>query len=75
MCRHVDGIEDMLVPDREIVTFRDEDEMMDKIKFYLKNDLLREKIAAAGRERVLREHTYEVRIRQMLEIIKNVVKF
>ena len=75
MCRHVEGIEDMLVPDREIVTFRDDDEMMDKITFYLKNDVLRKKIAAAGRERVLREHTYEVRIRQMLEIIKNIVKF
>ncbi len=75
LCRHVDGIEDVLMPDREIVTFRDEDEMMDKIKFYLINDLLREKIAAAGRERVLRDHTYEVRVRQMLEIIKNIVKF
>ena len=71
MCQHVEGIEEVLEPDREIVTFRDEDEMIDKIKFYLKNDTLREKIARAGKERVLKEHTYEVRIREMISIIES----
>jgi spore maturation protein CgeB len=69
MCLHVDGIEEVLEPDREIVTFRDEYEMIDKIKFYLKHDSLREKIARAGQKRVMSEHIYEVRIRQMMNIV------
>jgi spore maturation protein CgeB len=72
MCQHVDGIEDILMPDKEIVTFRDEDEMVDKIRFYLKNDSLRGQIADAGQMRVLKEHTYKIRTEQMLRIIEDV---
>ncbi|MEC4675677.1 MAG: glycosyltransferase [Nitrospirota bacterium] len=69
MCQHVEGIEEILEPGKEIVTFRSEDEMIDMIKYYLDNDDLRMKIAKAGRERVLKDHTYEVRMRQMMDII------
>ncbi len=71
LCRHVEGIEDVLVPDKEIVTFRDEDEMIDKIQYYLGKEDLRRKIANAGQKRVLEDHTYEVRIKEMLTIIEN----
>ncbi len=69
LCRHVTGIEDVLVPDREIVTFRTDDEMIDKIRYYLAHDDLRVRISAAGRERVLRDHTYRVRMRQLCDIV------
>ena len=72
MCQHVEGIEDLFVPDKEIVTFRNENEMMEKIKFYLKNDSLRKRIADAGKMRVLKEHTYKIRTEQMLRIIEDV---
>ncbi len=70
MCQHVEGIEEVLVPDKEIVTFHDEEEMIDKIKFYLPKEDLRKKIAEAGQKRVLKEHTYEIRIKEMIAIIK-----
>jgi len=70
LCMHVAGIEEVLVPDREIVTFHAEDEMIDKIRFYLRDDEAREKISAAGQARVLRDHVYEVRIRQMCGMIE-----
>ncbi len=70
MCLHVEGIEEVLVPDKEIVIFHSEDEMIDKIKFYLPKEDLRKKIAQAGQKRVLKEHTYEIRISEMLSIIK-----
>jgi len=73
MCRYVEGIEDVLIPDKEIVTFQDEDEMIDKIRFYLTRDDLRRQIAAAGQERVLREHTYDKRIKEMMAIIEDTV--
>ncbi len=73
MCKYVDGIEEVLEPGKEIVTFQSEQEMVDLIKYYLKNDALRKKIAEAGKVRVLKEHTYEIRMRQMLRVIENVV--
>jgi spore maturation protein CgeB len=73
MCRHVDGIEEMLEPGKEIVTFQSGEEMIDMIRYYIKEDTLRTKIAEAGKKRVLKEHTYEVRIRQMLRIIEDVI--
>lgn len=39
---------------KEAEFFGDDDELKDKIRFYLSNDEAREKIAAAGRERCLR---------------------
>ncbi|MDP2157752.1 MAG: glycosyltransferase [Nitrospirota bacterium] len=69
LCQHVEGIEEVLVPDKEIVTFHDEDEMIDKIKFYLGREDERKRIAEAGQARVLRDHVYEVRTRQMLALI------
>ncbi|MBI5666032.1 MAG: glycosyltransferase [Nitrospirae bacterium] len=71
LCRHVEGIEEILEPGKEIVTFRDEDEMLDMIRYYLRNDALRQRIAEAGRKRVLHEHTYEIRVRQMAEMISH----
>jgi spore maturation protein CgeB len=70
LCQHVEGIEEVLVPGREIVTFRSEQEMIDMIRYYLKNDEERERIARAGRERILKDHTYEIRTRELLRIIE-----
>lgn len=70
MSQHVDGIEEVLEPDKEIVTFHSEDEMIDKIKYYLPEEEKRKKIAEAGRQRVLKEHTYEVRLKEMISVIE-----
>jgi spore maturation protein CgeB len=72
LCQHVIGIEEVLMPDKEIVTFCSEDEMIEKIKFYLKREDLRKKIQKAGQERVLQDHTYEVRIKQLMKVVKDV---
>lgn len=52
-------------PGKEIITYRDMDEAAEKIRYYLEYDEEREKIAAAGYERTLREHTYEKRFRDI----------
>jgi spore maturation protein CgeB len=69
MCQYVAGIEDVLIPGREIVTFRSDDEMIDMIRYYLRRDEERRRISEAGKLRVLTDHTYEVRARQMIEIV------
>jgi len=73
LCQHVEGIEEVMKPDREIVTFRSYDEMVDKISYYLPRKEQRKAISEEGRARVLKDHTYSVRIRQMISIITSVL--
>jgi spore maturation protein CgeB len=68
----VEGIEQVLLPGKEIVTFQSEQEMIDMIRYYLEHDEARKNIAEAGKARVLRDHTYEVRIEQMFRMIDEV---
>lgn len=53
----------------EMETFKTQDEFMDKIKYYLKNDSKRKKISENGYRRVITDHTYEIRMKQLLDII------
>jgi spore maturation protein CgeB len=53
-------------PHREFVEFGSMDECARLIDYYLAHDDERERIAGAGSERVLREHTYDCRIDAML---------
>ncbi len=64
-----DGIEEVFEPGVEIVTFDSPDDMIDKIRYYLEHDDERDTIAAAGKKRVLAEHTYQKRFERMLDII------
>lgn len=69
MCEAVEGIEVMLVPGKEIVTFKGEEEMIDKIRFYLPKASERQSIARAGQARVRQDHTYQKRLEQMFRMI------
>lgn len=46
---------------REIVTYRDADELVDKCFYYLEHSDARERIRLAGHARVLRDHTWQCR--------------
>lgn len=50
-----------------LATYRTAEELLDKMKFYLKHDLLRERIAEAGMAEVKARHTYVDRMRTILE--------
>jgi spore maturation protein CgeB len=53
----------------EIVTFSSLADLKDKIAYYLERPDERERIGKKGRERVLKDHTYEKRLQEMLSII------
>jgi len=55
-------------PGKEVVTFEEIGELRDKLEFYLRNETARREIARAGMRRALAEHTYDLRMRQMLEL-------
>ena len=57
--------------DKEIVLFDSELECINKCHFYLNNPTLRKKIAAAGRQRLIKsKYDYHSRSKQMLDIIE-----
>jgi len=54
---------------KEIVCFKDINELKDKIRYFLKHPEERKSIADKGRERVLSEHTYIHRLKKIIKII------
>jgi spore maturation protein CgeB len=58
---------------REIVSFSTLSELEDKIEYYLTNDHEREQIALASYTRAHKDHTYENRVIQILDKLKNSV--
>ncbi len=54
---------------KDLVVFETVDDLRKKIKYYLANEEERFAIAAHGRETAVKNHTYESRVREMMNII------
>lgn len=52
---------------KEIVSFDDKDDLIEKVRYYLKYESERAAIAQAGYERTMREHTYVMRFRDIFQ--------
>jgi spore maturation protein CgeB len=63
------GLEQLFDIDREVVTFRNLEELRHQIARYLTSDTEREVIANAGWERAHRDHTYERRLQLLLATV------
>jgi hypothetical protein len=59
---------------REVIAYRDEDELVEAVEHYLGREDERAAIAAAGQQRTLREHTYAARMRELVEILDAYVR-
>ena len=64
------NLAELFEPHEEVVTYSSEDELVEKIRHYLANDAERSKIARAGQERTLRDHTYAHRMRELVSILE-----
>jgi spore maturation protein CgeB len=62
-----DNLEDYYAPGREIAVFEGFDDLVDKLRYYLDHQAERAAIADAGYRRTLREHTYELRFREIFQ--------
>jgi spore maturation protein CgeB len=60
-------LEEFFEPDKEIVLYGSRDELVEKVQYYLAHETEREAIASAGCARVLRDHTYEQRFRELFQ--------
>jgi len=66
---YAEKLEELYTPDKEIVFFSNFNELVEKIKYYFAHDEEREKIARAGYERSIRDHTCEKRLNEIFKII------
>lgn len=63
------NLAELFVPGREVVTYAGVNDLVEKARHYLRHEEERRAIAAAGQARTLREHTYEVRMGELAEIL------
>ena len=61
-------IEEVFEDGKHLVLYRNEEEMVEKAKYYLDHDAEREKIAQAGYEHVMANHTIQHRVSKMLDL-------
>ena len=66
---YMDELSEMFEPEKEVVTYRDQYELLDKVRFFLKNEKAGEKIRKAARQRALAEHTYHHRYKNLFQQI------
>ncbi len=68
-----EGMTDLFRDGRELVIYNDEN-IVERARYYLRHDGEREKIAKAGREKVLAAHTYGHRVEQIIKTMRSVSK-
>ncbi len=66
---YFDGLETIFELGKEIETFNNEKELIEKIYYYLEHEDKRRAIGNAGYNRVMRDYTYARRMREVLDII------
>ncbi len=69
---HRDAVIELFEPGKEIITYHNLKDLIDKIEYYLnpENENERLQIAEAGYQRAMKEHSYQHRINKILELIK-----
>ena len=68
LSNYQEDMAEMFVPNEEVVLFESEEDMLDKIAYYLEHDKERKEIARAGRERIKRDYNFVETFRKILEI-------
>ena len=63
------ALSDLFEPEKEIVTFRTQQELREKVDYYLAHAEERREIADRAYVRAHREHTYDRRLEKMFEIL------
>lgn len=65
----IEDLEDYFIKDKEIVVFFNQKDLRSKIQFYLKHSKERKLITEAAYLRVLKDHLYDKRVKEMLKCL------
>lgn len=68
------NLAELFEPDREVITYRDADECLERARHYLSHEAQREALAQAGQRRTLREHTWAQRMEELTEILERCLR-
>jgi hypothetical protein len=60
---------ELFEPGREVVAYGSEEELVELARHYLDNDDERQEISVAGQRRTLTDHTYAVRMRELVDLL------
>jgi len=74
LMNHTKNVEECFKPGIHLDTFKNEDEMVEKIIKYLDDDKLREKIAKAGQKEVLKNHTQAIVMDKLLKSVSELTE-
>ncbi len=64
-----DNLAELFQPGREVAAYRSTEECIEQIEYYLEHEDERKAVVQAGQARTLREHTYAVRMRELIDIV------
>ncbi len=64
------NLNDLFKIGKEVVAYKNKEDLIRKVKYYLKHDEEREKIALAGQKRTLRDHNYLKRMKELTHILQ-----
>lgn len=68
------NLSDLFEPEVEVVTYRNPEECIEKVRYLLDHEDERKSIAAAGQQRTLRSHTFAQRAESLSELIRSNLK-
>lgn len=66
---YTDELAQMFEPEKEVVVYRSQHELLEKVRYYLAHPAQAERIRQAGRARALRDHTYHRRFEDLFQHI------
>lgn len=73
LLQRVPSVSEFFKEGKEVVCFDTQEEMLDKIRYYLSHEDERQRIAQAARARALRDHTWQRRVQTMLGLMREML--
>lgn len=65
-------MDQLFEPGREVAAYASPEEIPDLVRFYLRHPQARARISQAARKRILREHSYDLRLTRLLQTMMSV---
>jgi spore maturation protein CgeB len=60
--------------DEEIAGYRNADELIEKIRYYLSHDAERKRVALNGYRRVMKDHKFQTRMHELGNLVKQSIQ-
>ena len=71
LTQHLPLLKLYFTPGKEVVTFTNPQDLRRKVKYYLRHNIERKKIAQAGYRRAKKNHSFEIRLKQLFSLTQS----